>query len=77
MSMNPSTDRALIERWVATWREAEPALAEQKRAELEQLSTPRALAELAAGFEHARIRQSLSDTSGLVEQQRYFRQLAR
>jgi hypothetical protein len=75
--MDLPTGRADIERWVATWREAERALAEQKRAELEQLATPRALAELAAAFEHARRRASLSDTSGLVEQQRYFRQLAR
>jgi hypothetical protein len=70
-------DRAHIERWVATWREAEPALAEQKRAELEQLATPRALSELAAAFEHARLRAPLSDTSGLVEQQLYFQQLVR
>ncbi len=70
-------DRVQIERWIATWREAEPALAEQKRAELEKLSTPRALSELAAAFEHARLRTPLSETSGLVEQQRYFRQLAR
>ena len=70
-------DRVQIERWVATWREAEPALAEQKRAELEQLATPRALSELAAAFEHARPRAPLSDTSGLVEQQFYFQQLVR
>lgn len=74
-TMQSSTEKAQIERWVATWREAEPALAEQKRAELEQLATPRALAELAAAFEHARLRAPLSDASGLVEQQRYFRQL--
>lgn len=70
-------DRKQIERWVATWREAGPLLAEQTRAELEQLATPRALSELAAAFEHARRRAPLSDTSGLVEQQRYFRQLTR
>lgn len=70
-------DREQIERWVATWREAGPLLAEQTRAELEQLATPRALSELAAAFEHARRRAPLSDTSGLVEQQRYFRQLTR
>jgi len=75
--VNSSTDRALIARWVATWREAEPALAEQKRRELEQLATPRALSELAAAFAHAQQRASLSDTSGLIDQQRYFQQLAR
>jgi hypothetical protein len=75
--MDSSQERAHIERWVATWREAEPALAEQKRAELERLETPRALAQLAAAFAHARQRAPLSDTSGLIEQQRFFRQLAR
>jgi hypothetical protein len=72
-----SPDRAQLEYWVATWREAGPALADQKRAELEQLTTPLAIAQLAAAFEHARLGAPLSDTSGLVEQQRYFQQLAR
>src|SRR6266498_1214714 len=76
-AMNSPTDRAQIERWVATWREAEPALAEQKRRELEQLATPRALSELAAAFAYALQRAPLSDTSGLIDQQRYFQQLAR
>jgi flagellar biosynthesis regulator FlbT len=75
--MDSSVDRALIERWVATWREAESALGEQRRAELELLATPRALSELAAAFEHARLHSQCSDTSGLVEQQRYFQQLVR
>jgi hypothetical protein len=75
--MKSSADRALIERWVATWKEAGPALAAQKRAELEQLSTPRTLAELAAAFEHARRHAPPSDTSGLVEQQRLFQLLPR
>jgi len=75
--MASSPDKSQLQRWVATWREAGPALAEQKRVELERLSTPQALAELASAFEHARLRAPLSDTSGLVEQQRYFQQLAR
>ena len=73
--MQPSTEQAQLERWVATWREAQPALEAQRREELERLATPDALAQLAAAFEHARRRAPLSDTSGLVEQQRYFRQL--
>ncbi len=75
--MAPSPQQEQIERWVATWREAQPALEAQERAELEQLTTPRALAELAAAFEHATGRAVLSDTSGLVEQQRYFQHLPR
>jgi hypothetical protein len=75
--MGASTDREQIERWVATWREAEPALAEQRQVELEGLTTPRALSELAAAFAHATRQAPLSDTSGLVEQQRLFGQLGR
>jgi hypothetical protein len=75
--MASPTDRALLARWVATWRAAGPALADQKRAELERLATPRALAELAAAFAHALRSYQPSTTSGLVEQQRYFQRLAR
>lgn len=73
--MGSSTDRALLERWVAAWREAGPALDEQRRRELEQLETPTALAQLAAAFAHALASAPPSDTSGLVEQQRYFQRL--
>lgn len=75
--MRASTEKEQIERWVATWREAGPALEQQKRAELERLATPTALAELAAAFELARLRAPHPDTSGLVEQQRYFQLLIR
>jgi hypothetical protein len=75
--MDSPTDRALIERWVATWRDAEPALAAHKRAELESLATPHALVQLAAAFAHALRHATPADTSGLVEQQGYFQQLRR
>jgi hypothetical protein len=75
--MERLTPRTEMERWVAVWREAGPALADQKRAELERLDTARALAQLSAAFRHALRRASPSNTSGLIEQQRYFRQLGR
>lgn len=74
--MKPSPEQDQLQRWVATWREAGPALDRQKRAELERLETATALTQLAAAFELALARAHLSDTSGLVEQQRYFRHLA-
>jgi hypothetical protein len=74
--METSTDRALVERWVAAWREAGPALEEQRRQELEQLDTPAAIRQLVAVFAHAVASAPPSDTSGLVEQQRHFRRLA-
>ncbi len=73
--MRDRREQAQIERWVRTWREAGPALEAQKGAELRRLDTARALAELAAAFEHARLSAQTADTSGLVEQQRYFQQL--
>jgi hypothetical protein len=65
-----------LDRWVATWREAGPALDEQARRELEQLETVTALRQLAAAFEFALANAPPSDTSGLVEQQRLFQRLA-
>lgn len=65
-----------LERWVAIWRDAAPALDEQSRLELQQLDTATALRQLAAAFELALANALPSDTSGLVEQQRYFQQLA-
>lgn len=65
-----------LERWVATWRNAGLALDEQSRIELEQLDTATALSQLAAAFDFALRHAPPSETSGLVEQQRYFRQLA-
>ena len=73
--MGSETERDL-KRWVATWRDAGPALDEQGRRELEQLDTPSALRMLAAAFEFALANAPPSDTSGLVEQQRYFQLLA-
>ena len=64
-----------LERWVATWRSAGPAIEDQRRRELEQLDTPTALRQLAAAFRFALANAPVSDTSGLVEQQRYFRRL--
>lgn len=75
--MRSSVEQAQLERWVATWREAGPALERQKRAELERLETPAGLAQLAAAFAVALAQSPHRDTSGLVEQQRYFQQLFR
>jgi len=73
--MGSTTDRALLQRWVADWREAGPALDEQRRRELEELDTPTAISQLAAAFAHALASAPPCDTSGLVEQQRHFQRL--
>ena len=74
--MRPSAEQEALQRWVATWREAGPALERQKRRELECLDTPTALVQLSAAFALA-LRQAIpTDTSGLVEQQRHFQRVA-
>ncbi len=76
MRMRSPTEQEALQRWVATWREAGPALDRQRRRELERLDTPTALAQLSAAFALALARATPTDTSGLVEQQRHFQQLA-
>jgi len=61
-----------LRRWVETWKRADEALAQVKRAELERLDTGAALEQLADAFELARRRALPTTTSGLVEQQRLF-----
>ena len=73
--MGSPTERAQLERWVAVWQQAGPALDEQRRRDLEQLDTPDALRQLAAAFALAIATTPPSDTSGLVEQQRIFQRL--
>ncbi|MEX0692268.1 MAG: hypothetical protein WD043_10545 [Gemmatimonadales bacterium] len=72
----PATGSDLA-RWVATWRDAAPALDAQKRSELAMLDTPLALQQLAAAFAHALASAPPLSTSGLVEQQRCFQLLRR
>lgn len=76
MSESSSVSRAELERWVATWRAAGPALDRQQREELERLDTPTALAQLADAFALALKRIPDTGSSGLVEQQRCFRRIA-
>jgi len=73
--MPESVSGSPLERWVTTWREAESALADEKRRELVLVRTPDAIATLAAAFDHAVRHYNPPDTSGLVEQQRYFQRL--
>lgn len=63
-----------LREWVATWREADVALARVKRAELERLETTEALRQLTDAFRDAAHVPQVTET-GLVEQQRIFQRL--
>lgn len=75
--MSSSVEQAQLERWVATWRAAGPALERHKRVELERLETATALAQLATAFATALATAPVRETSGLVEQQQYFQRIPR
>jgi hypothetical protein len=74
-----STDTPANEllQWVQRWRRTDTALAAIKRSELEKLHTPTALAQLAEAFDMALRTAPTRLSSGLVEQQRYYRKLRR
>jgi hypothetical protein len=61
--------------WVETWKSAASELAAVRRRELQAIDTQTALANLADAFESCRINFTPAPTSGLVEQQAWFRLL--
>lgn len=67
---NTSQDLA---KWVAGWKSAETDLLEFSRKELRATDTHRSMLALADAFEAALPFRGSSLTTGLVEQQRYFK----
>jgi len=65
-----------IRQWVACWQRAGARLEALRREELRRTDTQRALMSLAGAFESCRLHHKPPPTSGLVEQQRWFRRLA-
>jgi len=68
---------ALGRRWVQTWKEAAVALERVRRQELRALDTDRAIALLCGPADYHAPPRSARPTSGLIEQQRWFRKAAR
>jgi hypothetical protein len=62
-------------KWVAAWRRAGEKMAELRRDELRNIDTQQALLNLADAYESCRLHHPPRPTSGLVEQQRWFRKL--
>jgi hypothetical protein len=63
--------------WVEGWQRAGRRLRDLKRSELGRISTAEALRNLAGAFESCRLHFAPRPTSGLIEQQRWFRKLAK
>jgi hypothetical protein len=73
--MAESSKSATARRWVEGWKRAGSRMRELNRAELQNISTEQALQNLAGAFESCRLHFAPRPTSGLVEQQRWFRKL--
>jgi hypothetical protein len=65
----------LEKNWVAAWRRAEIALADLEREEYRHIDTQKSLLNLSSAFESCRLHNPPRPTSGLVEQQRWFRKM--
>ena len=66
-----------IRQWVSCWKEAGARLQELRREQLPRTDTQRSLMNLADAFESCRLHHKPLPTSGFVEQQHWFRRLAK
>jgi hypothetical protein len=69
--------KAPLKTFVEHWRELGPELELIRRRELQNISTPQALRNLAGAFEDCRRRFRPQPTSGLIQLQEWFKKLAR
>jgi hypothetical protein len=65
-----------LHHWVACWKTAGARLEELRSEELPRTDTQQSLMSLAGAFESCRLHYKALPTSGLVEQQYWFRRLA-
>ncbi|MFZ1935166.1 MAG: hypothetical protein WBL72_16830 [Thermoguttaceae bacterium] len=70
-------EREQLRRWVAAWKRAGERMDELRREELPHTDTQQSLLSLASAFESCRLHYTPLPTSGLVEQQYWFRRLAK
>lgn len=75
MAVMNASEAEQIRRWVARWKEAGARLESLRREELRHTDTQQSLISLASAFESCRLHYRPLPTSGLVEQQRWFRKI--
>lgn len=68
----PSNEQQMARRWMDAWRMAAPELDRQRRQEIRQADTGRAIQVFDGLFEAAVRDHPPAPTSGLIEQQRDF-----
>jgi hypothetical protein len=73
--LNKMEDREQERQWVQAWQRAGPLLAKLRREEIRQADTAAAILQLEDAFQAALRQHQLPQTSGLVEQQKWFARL--
>ena len=68
--------KAPLKTFVERWQRLGPDLEKIRKRELKAISTPQALQNLAGAFEDCRLRFPPKPTSGLIQQQKWFKKLA-
>jgi hypothetical protein len=68
---------APLKTFIDQWQRLGPELEKIRKRELQSISTPQALQNLAGAFEDCRRRFKPRPTSGLVQQQAWFKKLSR
>ncbi|MBI4327802.1 MAG: hypothetical protein HY674_21425 [Chloroflexi bacterium] len=70
-------EKAQVRAWIRNWQELGPILEEMRWASLSHVDTAAAIEAFDLAYKSARLRCPQRVTSGLVEQQRWFKQLHR
>ncbi len=70
-------EKAQVRAWIRNWQELGPILEEMRRASLPQVDTAATIEAFDLAYKSARLRCPQRGTSGLVEQQRWFKRLHR
>jgi hypothetical protein len=70
-------EREQLRHWVACWKRAGERMEALRREELPRTDTQQSLLSLTGAFESCRLHYKPLPTSGLIEQQYWFRKLAK
>jgi hypothetical protein len=66
-------ERAQVRAWIKNWEEVGPLLADERRKSIRRVNTAEAIAAFDLAYKSARLHCPRRETSGLVEQQRWFK----
>lgn len=74
--MMKTTSKEQATAWLKSWKLAGERMEKLRENDIRHADTAQSLIMLSGAFEHARISMPMRRTSGLIEQQRFFKKLA-